>query len=435
MAARSSLLTAVFSASIFGALCATGVSAQVAPPSAQPEVANSRFQFLGATNAASVQIRSGPGENYYATAKVDKGMPVTVVGVKFDWLKIVPPEGSYSVVAKAFVSREGAASTGKVTADTLNVRAGSNMVPMKVTVQCKLQKGAEVQIIGEQDEYYMIKPPAEAYLYIHQKFVDPVKQINEKPIASAAGNNAPTTRPIMATNTDTVPAPTTQPVTVDVKPIEPPVDHVALVMAAYEKFEVEAKAADAKPLAERPYPELIDICKKLMGSQYLPAQNKIQADVLLQCLVIKNRNREQWLATQKDMAAAADKLVKTQQERAVAQDKVDAGITTFTALGLLQASAVQPGENQTLYRITDPATGRSLCYIRTNDPKFATFIDKFVGVKGELVTDAQLSLKTVNATDIQAVEQAKVNHGVTAQIVPPSMVGDGTPSTATTGGN
>ncbi len=431
MAARSSLLTVVFSASIVGSLFAADVPAQIAPPSAQPEVANSRYQFLGATNAASVQIRSGPGENYYATAKVDKGMPVTVVGVKFDWLKIVPPEGSFSVVAKAFVSREGTSSTGKVTADTLNVRAGSNLVPMKVTVQCKLQKGAEVQIIGEQDEYYMIKPPAEAYLYIHQKFVDPVKQINDKPIASAAGNNAPTTRPILATNTDTTQGPTTQPVVADIKPVEPQVDHVALVMAEYERLELDAKSADAKPLAERPYPELIDTCKKLIQNQYLPVQSKIHADVLLQVLVIKNRNREQWLATQKDMALANEKLAKTEQDRTTAQTKVDAGITTFTALGLLQASSVQPGENQTLYRITDPATGRSLCYVRTSDPKFATFIDKFVGVKGELATDAQLSLKTVTATDIQLVEQAKVNHGVTAQIVPPSLVGNG--STATTG--
>ncbi|MGA2499483.1 MAG: SH3 domain-containing protein [Tepidisphaeraceae bacterium] len=435
MAARSSLLTAVFSASILGALFATGVSAQVAPPAAQPEVANSRYQFLGATNAPSVQIRSGPGENYYATAKVDKGMPVTVVGVKFDWLKIVPPEGSFSVVAKAFVNREGTSSTGRVTADTLNVRAGSNLVPMKVTVQCKLQKGAEVQIIGEQDEYYMIKPPAEAYLYVHQKFVDPVKQINEKPIASAGGDNPPTTRPILASNTDSAKGPTTQPAVADIQPAEPQVDHVAVAMAEYEKLEVDAKAADAVPLGERPYAELIDACKKLMQNQYLPSQNKIHADVLLQCLVIKNRNREQWLATQKDMAEAADKLAKTQQDRVAAQAKVDAGITTFTALGMLQASAVQPGDNQTLYRITDPATGRSLCYVRANDPKFATFIDKFVGVKGELVTDAQLSLKTVNATDIQAVEQAKVNHGVTAQIVPPSMVGEGAGSTPATGGN
>ncbi|MFI5379743.1 MAG: SH3 domain-containing protein [Tepidisphaerales bacterium] len=431
MAARLSLLTAVFSASILGTLFATGVSAQVAPPSAQPEVENSRYQFLGATNAPSVQVRSGPGENYYATAKVDKGTPVTVVGVKFDWLKIVPPEGSFSVVAKAFVNREGNAGTGKVTADTLNVRAGSNLVPMKVTVQCKLQKGAEVQIIGEQDEYYMIKPPAEAYLYVHQKFVDPVKQINEKPIASATGANGPTTRPIFAS--DTTQPPTTRPATVDIKPPEPQVDHVAIAMAEYERFELDAKAADARPLGERPYPELIETCKKLIQNEYLPGQNKIQADVRLQILVIKNRNREQWLATQKDMAEATVKLAKTQQERAAAQDKVDAGITTFTALGLLQASAVQPGDNQTLYRITDPATGRSLCYVRTNDPKFASFIDKFVGVKGELITDAQLSLKTVSATDIQAVDQAKVNHGVTAQIVPPSMVGDGAGSTATTG--
>ncbi len=428
MAARLSLLTAVFSVSVFGVFCAVDARAQVAPPSAQPEVENSRFQFLGVINSANVQVRSGPGENYYATAKLDKGTPVTVVGVKFDWLKIVPPEGSFSVVAKAFVNREGSASTGRVTADTLNVRAGSSLVPMKVTVQCKLQKGAEVQIIGEQDEYYMIKPPAEAYVYVHQKLVDPVKQINERPIASVGG---PTTRPILAA--DTTQPPTTRPTVAEIKPVEPQVDHVAVALAEYERLEAEARAADAMPLAERPYPALIEAYGKLMQNAHLPAHNKIQADVRLQVLAIKNRNREQWLTTRREMAEAAEKLARTEQERASVQQKVDAGIGTFTALGLLQASSVQAGDNQTLYRITDPSTGRSLCYVRTSDPKFATFIDKFVGIKGELTTDAQLTLKTVVATAIEAVEPAKVNNGVTAQIVPPSMVGNG--STATTNGN
>jgi uncharacterized protein YgiM (DUF1202 family) len=102
-----------------------------------PEVQNSRFQFTGEVNSNTVYVRSGPAENYYPTAKLDKGAQVTVVGIKGDWLKIVPPAGSFSVVAKAYVKqKEGSANVGIVDVETLNVRAGSTVSPLKVTVQC-----------------------------------------------------------------------------------------------------------------------------------------------------------------------------------------------------------------------------------------------------------------------------------------------------------
>ncbi len=121
MAARSFILAAAFSALFI--LPARELVAQDQP---QPEVENSRFQFLAAVNANAVQVRSGPGENYYATQRLEKGAQVQVVGHKFDWLKVVPPEGSFSVVAKAYVEKVNE-TTGKVSAEVLNVRAGSNL--------------------------------------------------------------------------------------------------------------------------------------------------------------------------------------------------------------------------------------------------------------------------------------------------------------------
>src|SRR5437868_1423413 len=56
------------------------------PAENQPAVENSKFHFQGVVNAASVYIRSGPGENYYPTTKLEKGASVTVVGIKFEWL-------------------------------------------------------------------------------------------------------------------------------------------------------------------------------------------------------------------------------------------------------------------------------------------------------------------------------------------------------------
>jgi len=170
MATRPTLLSVLFTA-----IFTTGFA--YAAEDQPPQVENAKFNFAGVVNADSVLVRSGPSDNYYITGKLAKGTPVTVVGIKFEWLKIVPPEGSFSVVAKNFVTRDANATTGRINADNVNIRAGSSVVPLKVTVQCKLPKGADVTIVGEDDAYYQIKPPADAYLYVSQKFVEPLKQV------------------------------------------------------------------------------------------------------------------------------------------------------------------------------------------------------------------------------------------------------------------
>jgi len=184
MATRPILLSAIFTAIL------TAGSASAFAAEEQPQVENAKFQFAGVVNADAVLVRSGPGDNYYITAKLPKGTPVTVVGIKFEWLKIAPPEGSFSVVAKNYIIRDGNSAVGHTNADNVNIRAGSSVVPLKVTVQCKLPRGAEVQIVGEDDAYYQIKPPADAYLYVNQKFVEPVKQV------AAAAPAKPIERPI-----------------------------------------------------------------------------------------------------------------------------------------------------------------------------------------------------------------------------------------------
>ena len=97
------------------------------------------------------------------------------------------------------------------------------------------------------------------------------------------------------------------------------------------------------------------------------------------------------------------------------------GVAIYTAVGELQTSSLQLG-SKTLYRLTDPANSRTVCYLRSDDGKLISFMGKFIGVKGELATDPQLSLRVINMTEAVAVEPAKVNHGVTATVIPPSMI-------------
>ena len=151
------------------------------------EVENSRFSTSGVIISNAVFIRCGPGENYYPTMKLDKGGKVKVVGAKFDWLKITPPDGSFCYVARLYVDRHGDGKVGRVIKDSINVRAGSSLSALKIGILCELNQGEEVEILGEEQEYFKIKPPEKAYLYINKKFVEP--DPDAKPEVQVAKND------------------------------------------------------------------------------------------------------------------------------------------------------------------------------------------------------------------------------------------------------
>src|SRR3954451_19333818 len=179
-AASAALITAAFVAVV-----PTSARAQdgATPPAAAAaaanpigDIENAKFQFEGRITSNAVYVRSGPSENDYPTTKLDNGATVTVVGVKFDWLKVLPPDGSFCYVAKAFVEKRGDGKLGRVT-NTLNVRVGSNLNPMKTKVASKLEPGTDVEFVGEKDEYFPIKPPKDVFLSVAKQFVEPVRAV------------------------------------------------------------------------------------------------------------------------------------------------------------------------------------------------------------------------------------------------------------------
>src|SRR3954467_12862489 len=102
-------------------------------PITPEQAANSNNAAIGEINADNVYVRSAAGENYYPTMKLARGTKVTVVGEKFDWLKIVPPDGSFCYVAKAYVDK-GPGETAKANRADVNVRAGGVLNTLKTTI-------------------------------------------------------------------------------------------------------------------------------------------------------------------------------------------------------------------------------------------------------------------------------------------------------------
>ena len=79
-----------------------------------PQVENAKHQFFGEINDNAVYVRSGPEQQLLPDDEAQEGRQVTVVGIKYDWLKILPPEGSFSYVPQAYVTRRGDGKVGRV---------------------------------------------------------------------------------------------------------------------------------------------------------------------------------------------------------------------------------------------------------------------------------------------------------------------------------
>ena len=404
------------------------------PESPQVGFDNAPNMVGGIINANAVFVRCGAADSCYPTMRLDKGAHVNVVGMKMDWLKITPPDGSFCYILKAYVDRNGDGSAGKVNKDSVNVRAGSTLNTLKVQVACQLSVGDEVKVLGEQDEYFKIAPPdGKAFAYVKKQFVDPDPNSTPQPVADAP--KAPVTpkapdgteqqiSPPPVTNVEAVKdtAATTQSVADAAPPTTKPTDAAALVGAKFDEAEAAYTAANSKPLDQQPIADLVKQYETLASSDQLPSTLHRIAETRLATLKLRaqaatelaNAKAAQEVMQKKEIALQAER--KELEERGQALD-----VALYTAVGDLQTSSLQLG-NKMLYRLTDPANGRTVCYLRSDDSKYVNVLGKFIGVKGELTTEAQLSLKVITPTDVSEVDPSKVNHGVTATVVPPSMI-------------
>jgi len=427
-----------------------------AQETAIPDVANSKNSFIGKINAEGVNVRCGPGDNYYPTQKLDKDVEVTVVGIKFDWLKIEPPKGSFSYVAKAFVDKQG--DIGTVSREEVNVRTGSTLNALKTMIQAKLDKGQQVQIVGEQDEYYKITPPAGAYLFVNKQFVQPVRALPQVAGAGGAGaqqqpaqaNGQQPQQPAGIIHEPGIPTPdsaqnTSAQNSQDSAPGNPdstangpttfPADKYAAADPSapaaatqptadllFDKLEADFAAASAKTIEQQPIKELLEGYNKILADATVPESLKRVADTRVRALTARNDVKDQFVATQKALEESKKRqqALKAEQEE-LTQQIAKNDVKMYAAVGTLRTSSFQSGQT-TLYRLTDPGTGRTVAYIKSNDPKYTGLLNQFIGVRGDLVTDERLKMKTITPTEAEQVEQSKVNNSVIATITPPSLL-------------
>jgi len=432
----------------------TRVMGQIHPPT----VENSRNSAECVVNADNVYVRSGAGDNYYPTMKLNKGAKVVVIGEKFDWLKIVPPDGSFSYVGKHFVDKKEN-GVGVVNRENVNVRAGSTLNALKTTVQAQLAPGQEVKILDEVEEYYKIAPPADSAVYIKKELVDVLRVMPqvanagaaqpqqqqpktetttvetptaEKPSAEAAAPGAgagaePLNQP---------PAPTPEQVAAGIASTQPtqvadaakaPATTQPTAEVTFDKLEKDFESASSKPIEQQPVAELLKSYDQLIKDPQLPESMRRVADYRAQVLKVRAEARDQFIVVQKQQEEAKKKIEALHAEREeIAQNIEKNDVKIFTAVGTLRTSSIQPG-GATLYRLTDPQNGRTVCYVRSDDAKYGGMIGQFIGVNGELSTDPSLGLKVVTPKDSAPVDPNQLFRGIGSQIVPPSLLPQATP--------
>jgi len=421
-------------------LVAPPLMGQVHPPT----VENSRNSAECIVNADNVYVRSGAGDNYYPTMKLNKGDKVTVIGEKFDWLKVMPPQGSFSYVGKHFVDKKEN-GVGVVNRENVNVRAGSTLNALKTTVQSQLAPGQEVKILDEVEEYYKIAPPSDAALYVKKDLVDVLRVMPQVANAGAAQQTAPkaietpTQSPVAEKPTtdtpagvplDQPPAPTAEQIaagTASTQPTQvaggqPAPSTQPTAEVTFDKLEKDFDVASGKPIEQQPVAELLKSYETLIKDPQLPESMRRVADYRTQVLKARAEARADFIAMQKKQDETKQKIQALQAEREeIAQQIQKNDVKIYTAVGTIRTSSIQQG-GATLYRLTDPQNGRTVCYIRSDDPKYGGMIGQFIGVKGDLSTDSSLGLKVVTPTEVSEVDPNQLFHGIGSQIVPPSLL-------------
>jgi len=330
------------------------------------------FPYVAEITGDDVNIRSGPGTNYYTCGKLNKGDRIEVVSEQFGWSRIVPPAGGFCWISMQYVSVNLDDPTiGIITGDGVRVYAGSDYVePMHSTSeQGRLNRGDKVKLLGEEkDDYYKIAPPSGAYLWVSTQYTKPTTPVIQTP-----------------------PAP------------EPTADANAAVP---KEKEISVEAQKLK--------EYYDLKKQIEAERAKPANQVNYADIKKQLIEIAN-NKEAGKAARYaeyvigqiegfELALAVTKEVKLQnqqlQQTMQRIDKARAArlakaedLGRFVVIGQLQAfKTYGPGH----YRIVDDS-GKMICYALPSEEMAETDLSKFVGRKVGLVGAIQPHPQTAGA--------------------------------------
>ncbi len=305
--------------------------------------------YIGQITGEDVFVRSGPNQNHYPIMKLPQGSKVTVLGRERGWLTIAQPKKVYSLLAKPYVKVEG--SVGTVTGDRVNVRAGSYEYPTRWSrIQCRLNTGDKVTLVGETEEHYKIIPPADVVVYVSPAYVKPADAATEPAVeVASAATTQPATQPAVT------------------RPVVEPASAQEAMVASTKAFKAAEKALEAewaKPADQR---DLVKL-RAMYRSVKAPSDHPLAAKVAYRLRYLE------FIAQKHRGAAEVAKLAvaqKSQREQLAAKRAQLAGapqpataVGPFMLTGRLTPSRIYLGDGVAPKRflVKDIDTGMTLAY-------------------------------------------------------------------------
>ena len=325
-----------------------------------------------------VNLRSRPDINSRIVGRVNTGDVLEAVGSEYNWHRVVPPPGVYSLVAAGYVERVGP-DRGVVKVDTtLRVRVGSDVQPADPAlseVQAWLENGAEVQIIGELDaDWLKIRPPPGVYVYVSGEYVEKITA--EAAAQLRAAPPALTTQPALA-------AATTQPVA-QAEPGGRWSQRLNQVLARID-------AEEQKPTERQQWEACLGLLRPIAAQREEP-----QIAQLAAAWMEELEQRKQAQAGAPEARGGAGRAGTT------------GAAPEFDAQGVLRPSfAVPAGPYGMRYKLQDVGTHAVRAYVEfPTELKIdvSACLGKYVGVRGEPQQVAGVPVPILRVTEITVLE-------------------------------
>lgn len=409
-------------------------ASQPAPTTAPTETVFTQ-PYVATVTGDRVYVRSGADRNNYEIGQLAKGDLVYVVGASRGWLQILPPNGSFCLIAKEYVELDPGGGSGAVKGDYINVRAGTAIYKNRdSSVLTVVRKGTKLKVLGAADSYYQISPPEKAYFFISPQFVKAAGDVAYKVpdlklptgITGPSGITveAPTTLPTTiatlvlpeAPATTVATAPTTEPgvttgpvvatgpaatvpVTQDLPPLIPAVKFSETATARFNDVNARYQAEAKKPIGEQNLAGLHAEFKEILAmenvSPSVQSGAKAVVEAIDRTMTVQRLVKEQ---------AAAQEMTKKQsdalQEQYEAAQRAIAAARTagpYSAEGILQTSTIVEGK----YALVNPQSSRVVAYVdpAASSVDLSIFIGKYIGVRGITRQVENSDLKVIHVSN------------------------------------
>jgi hypothetical protein len=391
---------------LIATICATVLTSAAFAQTNQP--AGTEAAWVGEITAANVYVRSSADDAAYPCLQMSAPAKVTVVGKSGTWLKILPPPDAFSVIAKGFVTPDPSSTRGTVTGNNVRVRAGtrlldSNRLIDHYVVQLTLNKGDQVAIVGQAEEFYKITPPKGAFLYVSEKYIK---------------------QPLLTDVPEVVGAVTTRPVATEEQPVvtEKTTPEAKATLAAFEALEAKLKAEFKKPVDVRDLQGLLDEYRALDAGEKGFLKPYLNARIqFLQASIER----------MKELRSLEDALSETaakQRQFELGRTRIEVvpttkPVTTFTARGILLPSALFPGTAGAPKRfiVRDPDTLRITAYAQctSGQVNLSQYAGKEVALLGNAEYNTQLDAEVVEVQQVVVLREQVQLPGPPEPVVKP----------------